>query len=265
LLYEPIAVSRPDGSLRLLELHRLLLAQSQIFAQVNAAIARQKNEVRQYANSLEAEQAKVREYTARLQSEQLEVQRRNQMLELQGAKLSRQTKEIADLNDRFVRVGEHLSTEGKQTFAEMMRSVGAICERSEQILDIGQALGNELETVNNATQLIERVSQQVRHLSMQAALIANRSGTENSAQMTGFSYITREISSLGTQTFEASNQVNQVANRFRFQIEELTAAAHEGETVARSLAARSQQTQQALDELEAILGERRDPTTAALA
>ncbi|ERN41551.1 hypothetical protein KR51_00017690 [Rubidibacter lacunae KORDI 51-2] len=264
LLYEPLAVTYPDGSLRLLEMHLLLVAQSQIFAQINTTLNRQKEEARKYADGLKQEQAKVKEYTLKLQTEQLEVQRRNQMLELQGAKLSRQTHQITDLNERFVRVGEHLSSEGKQTFAEMMRSVDAICRSTNRILEIGRALSGELETVNGATQLIERVSQQVRHLSMQAALIVNRSQPDgSSSHLSGFNHITREIGSLGSQTFEASNQVNQIASRFRFQILELMNVARESESVAKSLVKRSQETQSALDELENIIGERRRPTTTA--
>lgn len=262
LLYEPIIVQREDQSLELLELHNLLLAQSKIFAQVNKIINQQKEEARQYAENLKQEQAKVREYTRQLEQEQLEAQRRNQVLEMQRAKLSRQANAISELNERFVQLGELLSKEGKETFAQMLSSVEAISDSTARIINIGEGFKEELEAVNSATQLIERVSQQVRNLSIQAALVANRPGSGTQGQMSGLSRITTEIGNLGSKTSEATTEVNQIAYRFKGQIEDLTSAAAESEEVARSLVRRSQQTQQALDELERLLNEHREEDTA---
>ena len=263
LLYEPIVVRKKDQSLELLELHNLLLAQSKIFAQVNKIINNQKEEARRYAENLKQEQAKVKEYTRQLEKEQLEAQRRNQVLEMQRAKLSRQANAISELNERFVQLGELLSEEGKQTFTQMLSSVEAISDYTARIMKIGDGFNQELESVNKATQLIERVSQQVRNLSIQAALVANRpQSNDGSGQMSGLSRITTEIGNLGTKTFEATNEVNQIAYRFQTQIEDLTNAAQESETVARSLVKRSQQTQQALEELERLINEyKQDNTT----
>ncbi len=261
LLYEPIVVRDvEDNRLGLLELNILLLAQSQIFAQLSNRLKKEKEQARQYALGLQREQTRVQEYSAKLQTEQLEVQRRNQVLELQRAKLANQTQEITEYNERFVRIGRLLSSEGKRTFEEMLHSVEAIGECTERINEIGKAFSTELEAVNGATQLIERVSQQVRHLSIQAALIANRAQDEAGAggnQLSGFSNITSEIGSLGSKTFEATNQVNQIASRFKFQIQELLDAARESDTVARALLARSEQTREALQELERLSAERR--------
>ena len=262
LLYEPIVVVKKDQSVALLELHHLLLAHSKIFAQVNKIILKQKEKARQYAESLKQEQAKVEKYTRELETQQREVQRRNQMLELQQAKLSRQANAISELNQRFVQLGELLSQEGKETFSQMLKSVEAISDCTNQIMKIGNGFSEELEAVNGATESIERVSQQVRNLSIQAALVANRPQSGGGeGQMSGLSRITTEIGNLGGQTFEATNQVNQIAYRFRNQIEELTSAAQESEKVARSLVTRSQQTQQALEQLEQLINEYKNDDT----
>lgn len=262
LLYEPILVLKNDQSLELLELHHLLLAQSKIFAQVNKIINKQKEQARQYAENLKQEQAKVKEYTRQLEQKQLEAQRRNQVLEMQQAKLSRQANAISELNQRFVQLGELLSEEGKQTFAQMLNSVEAISDYTARIVKIGEGFNEELESVNNATTLIERVSQQVRNLSIQAALVANRPQSDASGQMSGLSRITTEIGNLGTKTFEATTEVNQIAYRFQNQIEDLTDAAQESESVARSLVKRSQQTQQALEQLERLINEYKEDNTS---
>lgn len=261
LVYEPVVVIQPDHSFELLEIHDLLLAQSKIFAQINKIVNKQKEEARQYAENLKQEQAKVQEYTRQLEQQQLEAQRRNQTLERQRAKLSRQASAISELNERFVQLGELLSQEGQDTFTQMLSSVEAIADCTARIMKVGKGFNEELEAVNSATQLIEHISQQVRNLSIQAALVANRPQSGSQGQVNGLSRITTEIGNLGNKTSEATNEVNQIAYRFRHQIEELTDAAQESEDVARSLVKRSQQTQQALDELERLINQYKEDNT----
>ncbi|MFB6277052.1 MAG: chemotaxis protein [Halothece sp.] len=261
LVYEPIVVIQPDNSFELLEVHDLLLAQSKIFVQINKIVNKQKEEARQYAENLKKEQAKVQEYTRQLEQKQIEAQRRNETLERQRAKLSRQASAISELNERFVQLGELLSQEGKETFSQMLSSVEAISDCTARIMKVGKGFREELESVDSATQLIERVSQQVRNLSIQAALVANRPQSGAQGQISGLGRITSEIGNLGNRTSEATNEVNQIAYRFRNQIEELTNAAQESEDVARSLVKRSQQTQQALDELERLINQYKEDNT----
>jgi len=261
VLYEPILVEKKDHSLELLEIHHLLLAQSKIFAQVNKIITHQKEQARLYAENLKQEQEKVKAYAQQLEKQQLEVQRRNEMLEMQGAKLARQANAISELNERFVQLGELLSKEGKETFSQMLRSVEEISDCTARIMKIGDGFNQELEAVNSATKLIERISQQVRNLSIQAALVANRPQSSAQGQMSGLSRITTEIGKLGNKTFEATNEVNHIAYRFRNQILELTSAAQGSEDTARSLVKRSQQTQQALSELERLINEYKEDDT----
>ena len=253
LLYEPIAVQADGGEFGILDLNVLLLAQSQIFARMSDRLKKEKDRAQQYAADLKSEQLKVKEFATQLQAEQEEVRRRNQVLELQRAKLANQTQAIGAYNDRFVRIGRLLSSEGKRTFTEMLHSVDAISDCAQRINEIGASFSTELESVNGATQLIERVSQQVRHLSIQAALIANRAQENGgNAGLAGFANITSEIGSLGSKTFDATNRVNQIASRFRLQIQELLDAALESEAVARALVERSRKTQEALQELEQL-------------
>ncbi len=255
VLYEPILVQKENLSLELLEVHHLLLAQSKIFAQVNKIVTQQREQAREYAENLRQEQEKVKAYASQLEQKQLEVEKRNEILEMQRAKLTRQANAISELNERFVQLGELLSKEGKETFAQMLNSVEAISGCTARIMKIGEGFNEELESVNGATKLIERVSQQVRNLSIQAALVANRPQSNAQGQMSGLSRITTEIGNLGNKTFEATNEVNQIAYRLRNQIQELTNAAQESEDTARSLVKRSQQTQQALSELERLINE----------
>ncbi|MEB3338819.1 MAG: hypothetical protein VKJ46_15220 [Leptolyngbyaceae bacterium] len=248
-MYEPILVMGEQKKLSLLGINDLLLAQSHILTLVNNVIQQQKMEADRFLKRLKQEQEKVKEYTKILEKRQAEDKERNQLLELQKLESLKKSKEIEQLNQRFIRIGQLLSLEGKRAFQATFDGVNAICDSTTQVVKIGKSLNTELETVHNASRLIARVSQQVRHLSMQAAVVANQSG----GQLQGFSNITSEIGKLVTETFEAGGQMNQVATRFQVRIQELTESAQEGESVARSLIQKIERAENALAELEALV------------
>jgi hypothetical protein len=257
-MYEPILVMGEEQKLSLLGINDLLLAQSHILTLVNNVIHQQKMEADRFLKRLKQEQAKVQEYTKILEARQADDQQRNQLLELQKLESLKKSGEIDQLNQRFIRIGQLLSLEGKKAFQATFDGVNVICDSTTQVVKIGKALNTELETVHNASRLIARVSQQVRHLSMQAAIVANQSG----GQLQGFSNITSEIGKLVTETFEAGGQMNQVATRFQVRIQELTESAQEGESVARSLMQKIGRAENALAELETLVV---DQSTSSLA
>jgi len=250
LVYEPVVVIVPDHPPRLVDLHVLLLAQSQMLAAANAIVQQKTAELQSSLDRLTEEQNKVREYTRLLEIKQMESKQRNELLQMQQQELAAQTKEIEALNERFVRIGQLLSLEGKKAFQATFAGVNTICSTADQIIHIGAALEKELEAVDNATKIIEDVSKQVRHLAVQAAVVANQSG----GQLAGFGYITSEIGKLVSQTFEASSQVNRIASRFRSKIQENGEAARSTAETARSLIQKIQRAEVALSELEQLVG-----------
>ncbi len=248
-VYEPIVLLSEEGELRLIDFHELLLAQSHILSIVNNIINQQKAEADRYLKRIKQEQERVKEYTKLMEAKQVENQERNRVLEAQKLELVKQSQEIAQLNDKFVRVGQLLSTEGKKAFQATFEGVTAICNATDQIVEIGKSLTRELESVNNTSKLIADVSQQVRHLSVQAAVVANQSG----AQFQGFGQITTEIGKLVSQTFDAGSQMNQVATRFKLRIQDLTYSAQAETVAARSLVQKIERAEAALKELENLV------------
>ncbi len=114
---------------------------------------------------------------------------------------------------------------------------------------MGKALAKELENVNAASRLISRVSQQVRYLAVQAAVVANRIG----GPLNEFSHVITEIGKLVSQTFEAGRKMDRLANRFKLYVQELTDSAREGATVARGLIQKIERAEVAIAELEELV------------
>ncbi|MDX2100590.1 MAG: hypothetical protein SFW36_22660 [Leptolyngbyaceae cyanobacterium bins.59] len=256
-MYDPIVVVFCDPSLPafqayfLVDFQTLLLAQSQILTTLN-------QEMRNQRSRLEEEQLKVRDYSRLLERQQSLIQERNRQLETQQLELVKQANAIHQLNRRFLQIGQLLSQEGKQTFQATFTGVNHICQITNQIVGIGELLTGELDTIHGASQVIEKVNSQVRHLAVQAAIISNHGGTE----LSGFSHITNEISKLVSQTYEVGRQMDRVADRFRSRVQELTESAHSSMVVVRSLVEKIAHTEFLLNELETLV-QQQSPKTAA--
>ncbi|MDX2213886.1 MAG: methyl-accepting chemotaxis protein [Oculatellaceae cyanobacterium bins.114] len=240
ILDEPNQAEEPNCFL--LAFDALLLAQTEILAVANC-------EIQEQALKLEEERQKVNKYAKLLEQQQALIRERNQLLEKNQSELLQRSEEIANLNQRFFQIGQILSVEGAKAFRATFKSANAICLNTGLIVTNGQLLNQELDTVRNISNLIEKVSQQVRHLAIQAAIVANHDGSK----MSGFSYITDEIRKLGTQTFEAGRQMELIASRLEARIEELTNSAQTCTTVARSLVGEVENARIALAELEQLV------------
>ncbi|MEC4802997.1 MAG: hypothetical protein SAJ12_09790 [Jaaginema sp. PMC 1079.18] len=254
-LYEPIVVVFTDSGLPdfpayfLLDFKTLLIAQNKIITDINLKIRASQSETQHYIEKLEAEQCKVREYTKLLESQKTVIQERNLLLESQQIELLEQAREISQYNKRLIKIGKLLSSEGKKAFQATSAGVNAICQNTTHIVNTGRLLSSELQTIRETAKLIEEISRQVQHLAVQAAIVANRTSVE----MRGFGQITGEIGKLVGQTFEAAERTDQVAERFRTHIANLTQSAHEGTDTARSLVGKIEQAETALAELEALV------------
>ncbi|MDJ1173857.1 hypothetical protein [Roseofilum capinflatum] len=255
VIYEPIVVVFQEPSVPgisayfLLEFQTLILAQSQILSDLNQEIENKQNEAQRNTLKLEREHQKVEAYSRLLEDQLAVIHERNQLLEVQQQELVRKNEEVADLNHRFIQIGKILSQSGKRAFRATSSGVSVICNQTDKIVKTGDLLEEELQTIDETSKLIERVSQQVRHLAVQLAIIAN----QMSSEMRGFSSVSSEISQLVTQTFEAGQQMKRVANRFRQRIQEFTEFAQTGSQVATSLVDKVEKAEKALKDLELLV------------
>jgi hypothetical protein len=263
--YEPIVVMFQDQSLPtmqayfLLDVYTLLQAQAQILMAMNQEMRHQQAALEEQQRQVQVGQQKVADYTRLLEAHQQVIQERNLLLETQQMEILEQARDIAQFNRRFLRIGQLLSAEGQQIFQSTFAGVNAICHNTTQIVGIGRSLSEDLTIIQETSQLIAKVSQQVRHLSVQAAIVANHVGVE----MAGFSHITAEIGKLVNQTLDAGRQMDRLASRFRNRVQALTESAESGTTVAQGLLKKIEQAQMALAELEMLVQGPMDPTATA--
>lgn len=254
LVYEPIIVVLNDRSLRLLDVQTLLLAQAQILVQANKIIQQQQGEVKQYRERWEREQGKVKEYRLLLESKQRQNLKPSLLLDAEQAEILKQAQQIAQLNQQFIRIGQLISAEFRKAFQATLSGVNSICNNTDRTLDIGKAIAKDLEMVSRASQMIGEILQQVRHLAVQAAVVANQLGSQDS----GLSQVSSEIGRLATQTFEVGHQIEQVSSRFKLRLQELEEAARSSTNSARIVSKKIERADMALLELQEIVRDK-DP------
>lgn len=254
-LYEPLIIIFEDDSLPgfsvqlVLDFQVLLLAQAQLLSQANARIKEEQEKARIYLNKYRHQQRKVQEYNKKLQAQQVVIQERNQVLEQQQSGLIAQAQEIQDLNYRFFKLGELLSSEGRKVFQATFAGVNTICRNADQILAAGSTLNQEVQTLEQISHSMAKVSRQVHYLSVKASIVVNQSKEVPS----GFTTISEEMSHLLSGTFAASQQLTQVSEHLNQHIQNLTKAAQAGMNTARSLISQMREAQIAVNELEALV------------
>ena len=253
-IYEPIIIVFEDHNIPgfqvsfLLDFPTLLRAQLQI----SLAVKEERNRRRtksDYALKLEREKRKIKEYRKVLNGQKAVIQERHQFLEGQQAELAQRSEEIEKLNRGFRQIGHLVSHQGKIAFRGTFSGVNIILNNTMDIVDVSRCLSEELEKIQTTSQLIKTVSQQIRHLALKGAILANNGG----AELKGFSQISSEIGKLIGQTFEAGRQMDRDANRLMFKIQEFTDSAHTGMRVARSIIKKIDQAKMAIEQLETIV------------
>lgn len=252
LIYEPIIVEMENRNFGILDIHTLVLAQSNILTQTNRNIQRYRAERQKYIAKIKQEQAKVQEYNQLLESRQREVEKSRHVLSPQQAALAKQAQEIVQQNQQFLKIAKLISTEGRLAFQATFQGANSICNNTERILGVGKAIANDLETVNRTSRTIGEAIEQVRHLAVQVAVVTNQMGN----QPNGLSQVSLEIARLASKTFELGTQMEQIASRFKLRVHALTEAARAGANVAKSVTEKIERAEMALLELEDLIAEK---------
>ena len=252
LIYEPIIVEMENREYHILDVHTLLLAQSNALMQANKNIQRYRAERQKYIAKIRQEQAKVQEYNQLLESRQRQAEKSHHILSPQQAALAKQAQEIAQQNQQFLKIAKLISAEGRLAFQATFQGANSICNNTEKILGVGKAIANDLERVNRTSRTIGEAIEQVRHLAVQVAVVTNQMGN----QPNGLSQVSLEITRLASKTFELGAQMEPIASRFKLRVHALTEAARAGANVAKSVTEKIERAEMALLELEDLIAEK---------
>lgn len=256
-VYEPVVV-RKGKQLVLVDMRVILIAQAQVLSMKNLFIEQQHLHTQQLLEKLKIEKERNQNYAKRLERELTRTRQINELLEQQERSVREQAEHIAQLNQRIFSLSQVLSQRGQKAFEQTFLGVNQITEHTEEVYRLSERLNQDVEIIDQATHQIAEITRQVKHLAVQAGLIASRSGQ----QMAGFDFISEAINKLANQVVFANQQVEEMANQFRHHIREVVQSTASGEKIARSLLTQVEQTQQAIQELQALLNAEEETTVS---
>ncbi|WP_017304678.1 hypothetical protein [Spirulina subsalsa] len=255
-VYEPLIITSRDavnpelGNHFLLEFQTLVRAHSEITQNSIHEASQHRLALKRSSEKLEQQEQKVKKISQLLESQQGAIAE-HQQLAAKQAELEQALQDVSHLNQHLLQMSATATQEGKAAFGGTFAGINLIVENTNDIVEIGRLLSEELDKIYTTSHLIKRISEQVWYLSVQAAIVANQSDTEISR----FSQITNEIGNMVNHSLEASREMNRVASAFTEKLASLTTSAQTGLKSARSLIKKIQRAQQALEDLEMLIVE----------
>ena len=247
--YEPIVIKFRDGSRRLLDMQGLLLAQMQIFGQLYQMSQYQQVHIQGSVVQLRQAQQRV----AALQQAEQTHEQRWQACQQQIAQDREQLQEhrvvVAEWRDRMAQVKEFFSQSRRQTLQAITAATNIISHRTNTIAIIGRSVAQELDHIHAAAILVRKLSNQSRFLGLRAAVLAGRwsANTESLGQ------VTADFTHLSDQALKTGQQLDEIADRLKTPLAELTKLAQIGTSTTKTLIDTAPESATPWAELENIL------------
>lgn len=250
LIYEPIVVIFDNKFYRILDIQTLLLAQNQLLNHAQSLIQQQQSQVEQSFQIIETEKRKLKKYTKYYQNQQ-EVIKKNygDFLKIKQQEIFETAQKITEINEDFLQLSQLVIGETNKSFHSIYVSTNSIHANTSHVQRISESISNDLESIHSACNLIAKILQQIRHLAVQASIIAHQSQTPSQ----GFSRINLEINQLLNQILNVNQQMNKVANHFRFHSQKLQDIAENDAEIARSILSKLERAELVVKELERLI------------
>ncbi len=170
---EPIVVERRDLSIALIDIKVLFLAQSQILMTVNQVVQQQKLIIREYHTKLEIEKQRSATQSEMIAQQKVEIAQNKKTLEIQKLESLNHARQLAQAHRCLQAISQTLACENVHGLEMALEGVQAICNNILAVTETGQALNLELDNFQDNLRVIEKISQQVQHLALQATVAAN--------------------------------------------------------------------------------------------
>jgi methyl-accepting chemotaxis protein len=254
-IFDPIVVELSKNDYRLLDIPVLLLAQAQVQQEIQTMIEEQQGQLKKMLIALEQERNRSLRYAQDLERQKSEILAQNLALSAERQAAQARSEELTQLNARILEISRVLSEKVQSTFSSTFEGVEAVRQSTAKITQSSQDLTCEMGEIQTIVDTINEIAGQIRILSFNAAVEANRSGGNSG----GLGAIAQEIRRLATSTTEASRRIGQLAEGIQLMSREMMNSAQDSGEVVQQLSLKAQNAQDALSQLESLLEDLQDP------
>jgi len=250
LIYEPIVVVCENNIFRILDVQVLLLAQNQLLNHAQNIIQQQQSQIEKSFQGIENEKNKLKEYSKYYKAKQEFIKRNYEdFLKVKQQEIFETAQKITEINEDFLQISQLVITETSKSFHSIFLNTNSINANTNQIQEISELISKDLESIDSACNLSGKILQQIRHLVVQASIIAYQSQSAPE----GFSRINAEINQMLNQILNVNQQMNKVANHFRFHVQKLQDISESESSIARSILLKVERTEMVVKELEHLI------------
>lgn len=253
LVYEPIIVLSSDQVCGMLDCHTLLLAQSHILAKIQVDFGEKVQENEKNLQLLKSAEEKMKIYEQKLasnpQKKQASITNKEQSTKSQNL-LLRQSQTLAHENQKLLRIFRLVYDEFSKAFQTISTNSNTINSHAGEVMNTSKLFDVELETIDRHSTNIVKITQQVRHLVMQASIIGNQSSLPSSNLTQINSEINRELSRLVQQSIESGSQINKVISSMKIRVTKIMYLATENTQISQGLLQKVARASLALSELQ---------------
>lgn len=247
LWYEPVVVVFTDDNLPgfkdflLLDANLLLRAQYQLGQLLQRRLSHHGEERNNWSMRLKQQQEQTKSHQQSLDHYQEEVKSKEHNIKLLQSELALGEEQLNLLKQEIIQLQSLVSIEVDRACQFTYEGVDSICNGTGKVVEISLSLREDINSICGISELINELSNQFRHLAVQAAIITNNNP---SIHMHGFSKISSEISKLVVQTLDVGRKTDRIAHNFRSRIDELTSSAETSTKIAYSLVDRMADVEQ---------------------
>ncbi|MBD2330026.1 hypothetical protein [Alkalinema sp. FACHB-956] len=251
---DPLVLQFRDGSLRLVDLRDLVIAQAQFQAQAQLQAQQiqttQQQQLLNCQNTIAQLRQELTEANQTIEVRNLVLQNHQQHLERQQTQLCQKNHEVKQLHKRLETLQTLLDSRIRQVVQQTLNNVSEIGNSTDRLIHTSVGLAKDVETVHTTSSLIQQVSKQARFLGLHTAILVNRFSGEG---LEGFSQVISDITRLVNQTAEADRHMGQTLHRIKGNIAELAQIAQAGANSTQTLIQQVGDIDEVLAQLENLI------------
>ncbi|WRH68593.1 MAG: hypothetical protein RSE13_10740 [Planktothrix sp. GU0601_MAG3] len=250
LIYEPIVIVSEHTIFRILDVQVLLLAQNQLLNHAQNVIQQQKSQIKQAFDVITNERNKVKQCSKYYQNKQVLIKKNYEdFLKVKQQEIFETAQKITEINEEFLQISQLVIKETNKSFNEIVVHANTINFNTDHIQEISTSIANDLDSMESACNLSSKILQQIRHLAVKGSIAAYQS--QSTPQ--GFNQINTEINQMLNQILNINQQMNKIANHFKFHVHKLQDIAHNQSGISRSVSLKLERVEMVMKELKHLI------------
>ncbi|GDZ93800.1 hypothetical protein PA905_16400 [Planktothrix agardhii CCAP 1459/11A] len=235
---------------RIIDIQVLLLAQNQLLNYAQNVIQQQQSRIQQSSEIIKIEKNKVQKCSKYYQSKQ-ELLKKNykDFLKVKQQEIFETAQKITEINENFLQISQLVIKETDKSFNEIVVNTNSINSNTNHIQEISTSIADDLDSMHSASNLINKIIQQIRHLAVKGSIVAYQS--QSTPQ--GFNQINKEINQMLNQILNINQQMNKMANHFKFHVHKLQDIAQNQSGISRSVSLKLERVEMVMKELKHLI------------